>query len=75
VVELLVPYNSKIAGRAIVDAGFPEGALVVLLSRNGKMCAPSGRTALEEGDLLYLLTEQKNLPQVEAMLSPEHPAE
>lgn len=75
VVELLVPYNSRVTGRTIVDAGFPEGTLVVLLSRNGKMNAPSGRTALEEGDLLYLLTEQKNLPQVEAMLSPENPTE
>jgi potassium/hydrogen antiporter len=75
VVELLVPYGSRIAGRSIVDAGFPEGTLVVLLSRNGKMNAPSGRTVLEEGDLLYLLTEQKNMPQVEAMLSPESSAE
>jgi len=75
VVELLIPYGSRVAGRTIVDAGFPEGTLVVLLSRNGKMHAPSGRTALEEGDLLYLLTKQKNLPQVEAMLSPENPAE
>ncbi len=71
VVELLVPYNSEVAGRTIVDAGFPEGTLVVLLSRNGKMCAPSGRTALEEGDLLYLLSEQKNLPRVEALLAPK----
>ncbi|MCI0596563.1 MAG: potassium/proton antiporter [candidate division Zixibacteria bacterium] len=75
VVELLVPYGSKIAGHSIVDAGFPEGTLVVLLSRNGKMNAPSGRTVLEEGDLLYLLTEQKNLPQVEAMLAPEEHGE
>ncbi|MCI0406244.1 MAG: potassium/proton antiporter, partial [candidate division Zixibacteria bacterium] len=71
VIELLIPYGSRVAGRSIVDAGFPEGTLVVLLSRNGKMNAPSGRTVLEEGDLLYLLTEQKNLPQVEAMLAPD----
>jgi len=73
VIELLVPYSSRIAGRSIVDAGFPEGTLVVLLSRNGKMNAPSGRTVLEEGDLLYLLTEQKNLPQIETLLAPEAP--
>jgi cell volume regulation protein A len=75
VVELLVPYGSQIAGHSIVDAGFPEGTLVVLLSRNGQMNAPSGRTVLEEGDLLYLLTEQKNLRQVETLLAPEEPAE
>jgi cell volume regulation protein A len=75
VVELLVPYGSKVAGHSIVDAGFPEGTLVVLLSRNGQMNAPSGRTILEEGDLLYLLTEQKNLPKVEELLAPEEHGE
>jgi len=71
VVELLVPYSSRVAGRSIVDAGFPEGVLVALLSRNGKMCIPSGRTVLEDGDMLYLLTDEKMLPQIETMLSPE----
>jgi cell volume regulation protein A len=71
VVELLVPYGSRTTGRSIVDAGFPEGSLVALLSRNGKMYVPSGRTVLEEGDLLYLLTDPKMLPQIEQILLPE----
>jgi len=59
-VEIIVPYNSQIDGRQIVDLNFPENSRIVLVIRDDKNIIPSGGTILEGGDVLLLLADKKN---------------
>lgn len=69
-VEVVVPPNSALAGKAIVDAGLPAGTLIVLLCRNRQFLVPSGGTTVEVGDKLLLFADDRRLREVERLLSP-----
>jgi len=68
-VDMMVPYNSAIAGSAIVELGLPRDSLIVLISRNDNFLVPSGGTILQEGDTILVLVNKTTLPQVRAILS------
>lgn len=57
-VEIIVPYNSKINGKQIVDLNFPEDSRIVLVIREDKNIIPSGATILKEGDVLLFLANK-----------------
>lgn len=59
-IEIIVPYSSKTAGKQIVDLNFPDDGRVVLIIREDKNIIPSGGTILEGGDVLLLLANKKN---------------
>ena len=42
-------------------AGFPRGALIVLIGRDNKFIVPNGGTVLESGDRLLVLADKDNL--------------
>ncbi len=44
-----------LAGRALRDLDLPEGVLVALIHRHGRILVPRGRTELEPGDRLTVL--------------------
>jgi potassium/hydrogen antiporter len=67
--DLLVPYGSDSAGKAIMDLNFPKDSLITLISRNEKFIMPSGTMVLQEGDVLLILTNKENLAHVQAILS------
>ena len=60
-IEMNIPGSSKAIGRPIVKLGFPKGALIVLLNRNGKYIQPNGSTILEEGDHILVLANNKEV--------------
>jgi potassium/hydrogen antiporter len=60
-VEILLPGDSKAIGRKIVNLHFPNTAMIVLLSRNGKYFQPDGFTILEENDKLLVLANNKEV--------------
>ncbi|NLT50899.1 MAG: potassium/proton antiporter [Ignavibacteria bacterium] len=64
-IELIVPFNSSIAGKQIVDINFPADSRIVLIIRDEKNIVPSGGTVLEEGDILSILINKKNLQAVQ----------
>jgi len=68
-VDLIVPYDSQVVGKPIVELGMPEDSLVVLLSRNDGFIVPSGGTILEAGDTLLVLVNKRNLPEIREILS------
>jgi potassium/hydrogen antiporter len=68
-VDLIVPYNSPVAGKSIVEIGMPEDSLIVLISRNENFIVPSGGTVLQEGDTVLVLVNKNNLPTVRGILS------
>ncbi len=66
-VDLIVPFNSALAGKSIVDLNLPQDSLIVLISRNEDFIVPSGGTALQEGDTALVLVNKTNLPIVRSI--------
>ncbi len=58
-VELIVPANSQVDGKKIVEINFPKSALIALISRNKRYLVPRGDTELQVGDKLMIMAENK----------------
>lgn len=67
-VEVVVPDDSAVAGKMILDLPLPESVLVVLVSRGGRFLVPRGATHLAGGDRLLLLADEPSLAEVERIL-------
>ncbi len=59
--EIVLPGNSAIIGKSIVQLEFPKSASIVLLNRDNKYIQPAGSTILEEGDKLLVLANNKEI--------------
>lgn len=55
--EILIPQNSSVVGKEIVEIGFPKTALISFIRRNSKFITPSGSTVIEANDKLFVLAE------------------
>ena len=60
-VQLLVPAESELVGKAVVDLSLPEDLLIVLIEREGKTVIPRGATQIFANDKLYILAEDPSL--------------
>lgn len=58
-VELVVPANSQVDGKKIVEIDFPKSALIALISRDKRYLVPRGDTELQVGDKLMIMAENK----------------
>jgi potassium/hydrogen antiporter len=67
--DFIVPYNSPIAGRPIVELGFPADSRIVLIWRNENSIVPSGGTVLEEGDTTLILVNKNNIDSIKNIMS------
>lgn len=68
-VDMIVPYDSDIVGKAIAAINIPARALVVLISREDKFIVPNGSTVLEGGDVLLVLANDEDLRALQGILS------
>ncbi|MBI2427187.1 MAG: potassium/proton antiporter [Ignavibacteriales bacterium] len=68
-VDIVIPFNSDVIGRPIVELGLPGDSLVVLISRSDNFVVPSGGTSIEDGDTLLVLVNKHNLPAVREIFS------
>jgi len=66
--EIAIPEDSPAAGRQLVDLRLPQGALVVLVSRDEDFVVPQGSTVLLPGDNVLLLADETTLPLARALL-------
>ncbi len=66
--DFIIPYNSEVSGRPIVELGLPSDSLIVLVNRNEEFFVPSGGTVLEGGDVILFLANSKNLEKVREIL-------
>lgn len=57
--ELLVPADHPVAGKEIVELGFPKTAIIAMIRRNGKYLTPNGSTVLQPLDTLIVLAENE----------------
>lgn len=66
--EFIVPYSCGAAGRALMDIEFPEDALVVMIARGESYIAPTGRTEITGGDVLLVLVNDRNEPEIRKLI-------
>ncbi|MBZ0158042.1 MAG: potassium/proton antiporter [Alphaproteobacteria bacterium] len=69
--EVKVPRTSAVADKQLVDIKLPEGALIVLIGRDGEFFVPGGGTTIKPGDRLLLLADRDVLAKVRALLEAE----
>ncbi len=67
-IEAQVLSTSPIAGRAVRDIEFPEGALLGAVQKGDKLVKPHGNLRIEEGDLVVIFAMAKDVPEVERLL-------
>ncbi len=67
-VELIIPDDSRIKGKQIVDLHLPKTALIVLLNREDDFIVPRGGTVLESGDKILVLSDKPTLAEVRSIV-------
>ncbi len=68
-VDFIIPYNSAIAGKPLVELGMPGDSIIVLITRNEESIVPGGSTTMEEGDAVLVLVNKGSLPKVNEIFS------
>lgn len=66
-VEVPIEEGSALAGRTIVEAALPQGALIVIVSRGTDFIVPRGGTVLEAGDTLLMFADPRSREAVLAL--------
>ncbi len=69
-IELRVPQRSRVTGRPLSEVGFPEGAIVGALLRDGDVVIPTGKEALRPGDDAVVFTVEAAVDEVERLFAP-----
>ena len=68
VIEAQVLSTSPIAGRAVRDIDFPEGALMGAVRKGDRVVKPTGDLRIEEGDIVVIFALVSDIPEVERLL-------
>lgn len=74
-VELQVGERSAIAGKSIIDAGLPKGALIVMLSRDKEFIVPGGSTVIRPGDTMLFFADDESRAVMERLSAPKGEAQ
>jgi trk system potassium uptake protein len=69
-IELRVPERSRVTGRPLSEVGFPEGAIVGALLRNGDVVIPTGKEVLRPGDDAVVFSVEDAIEEVERLFAP-----
>ncbi len=69
-IELRVPERCRVAGRPLAEVGFPDGAIVGALLRNGDVVIPTGKEVLRPGDDAVVFTVEDAIDDVERLFAP-----
>jgi len=68
-IELRVPEGSRVADRPLSEVGFPEGAIVGALLRDGHVVIPTGKEVLRPGDDAVVFTVEDAVDDVERLFA------
>ena len=69
-IELRVPDGCRVAGRPLSEVGFPDGAIVGALLRDGDVVIPTGKEILRPGDDAVVFTIEDTIEEVERLFAP-----
>jgi len=65
--EVIVPTDAPVAGKRVLEVGFPEASLLVLLGRDNDFMIPSGSTTLLAGDHILILADKTDADHIRAI--------
>jgi trk system potassium uptake protein TrkA len=68
-IELRVPERCRVAGRPLSEVGFPDGAIVGALLRDGDVVIPTGKEILRAGDDAVVFTVEDAVEEVENLFA------
>lgn len=68
-IELRVPEDCRVAGRPLSKVGFPDGAIVGAVLRNGDVVIPTGDEVLQQGDDAVVFTVESTVDEVERLFA------
>ena len=68
VIEAQVLGTSQLSNARVRDIAFPEGALLIGVSRKGEFLRPTGDMVLREGDLVVIFSLTGDVPKVDELL-------
>ncbi|MGI5916096.1 MAG: potassium/proton antiporter [Anaerolineae bacterium] len=71
--EIVVPDQSAVVGRPIVELHLPDEFLIILIARGNRFVLPSGGTILEAKDTLLVLSDQNSFEQAQAQITATDP--
>jgi cell volume regulation protein A len=74
-VEILIPHDSPVVGKRILELKLPREALVLLLGRRDEFLVPRGGTVLEAGDTMLVLADKQARAKVRSIVEPAHQKE
>lgn len=72
--ELIIPPNAEVVGKAIVSIGLPAGSLISMISRDEQFFVPRGDTVLAAGDVVLVLADHAIQQQVGSVLLSTKPS-
>ncbi|TGN20856.1 potassium/proton antiporter [Leptospira idonii] len=67
--EFIVPYGSSSVGKFVYELDFPENSLITLIYRGDSHIVPTGKTMMEDGDVLLVLTPNGAEKEIQTILS------
>ena len=68
-IEMRVPESCRVAGKPLSKVGFPEGAIVGAVLRNGDVVIPTGDEVLQQGDDAVVFTVESSVDEVERLFA------
>ena len=68
-IELRVPEDCRVAGQPLSKVGFPDGAIVGAVLRNGDVVIPTGDEVLQQGDDAVVFTVESAVDEVERLFA------
>lgn len=68
-IEMRVPGDCRVAGRPLSKVGFPDGAIVGAVLRNGDVVIPKGDEVLQQGDDAVIFTLESAVDEVERLFA------
>lgn len=68
--ELLVPKNSPVVGKQLVEIPIPKDLLVVYIQRDGGYLVPHGKSVIAAGDLMFILGDANALDNLRELITP-----
>ncbi len=67
-VEVTIPNDAEVVGKAVMEIGLPRSAVLVSIRRADEIIIPRGDTQLQTGDVVTTLCERESIQTVRELL-------
>ncbi|WP_243297072.1 potassium/proton antiporter [Bacillus litorisediminis] len=68
IMEVHLPETSPVIGSSLTNIKLPEETLIIGIIREKNIITPTGKTTIENGDSLYVISHKKNREEVKTTL-------